>query len=72
MAGPEDFTAQPDRPTEKSWTRDELLKMWPQVKGELRGFQRALEARSGITAAQIGMAIQLGDVEFERLQTHRI
>ncbi len=51
------------------WSKEDLLKMWPQAAGELRGFQHHLEKqRAGITADQIGMAIQLGNAEFERLQ----
>lgn len=50
------------------WTKEDILKMWPQAAGELRGFQRALEAKSAITAGQIGMAVQLAETEFQRLK----
>ena len=53
--------------TEKKWSKEEILKLWPQAMGELRGFQRVLEARAGITAAQLGMALQLAEAEFQRL-----
>lgn len=53
----------------KTWTEEEILKMWPQAKGELRGFQRHLEKNAGITASQLGMALQLAEVEFERLKS---
>ena len=51
----------------KPWGKDDILKMWPQAVGELRGFQRHLEAKSGLTASQLGMALQLADAEFQRL-----
>ena len=57
----------------KAWTKEEILEMWPQAAGELRGFQRHLEARrAGITADQLGMALQLASVEFQRLQVLRV
>lgn len=52
----------------KVWTEEEILEMWPQAAGELRGFQRHLEARAGITADQLGMALQLAEAEAQRLQ----
>ena len=52
---------------QKIWTKEEILKLWPQAKGKLRGFQRHLEAKSGLTAAQLGMAIQLAEAEYKRL-----
>lgn len=52
----------------KHWTKEQILEMWPQAKGELRGFQRHLERKSGITANQLGMALQLAEAEFERLK----
>ena len=51
----------------KIWTKEEVLEMWPQAKGELQGFQRHLERNAGITASQLGMALQLANVEFSRL-----
>lgn len=51
----------------KVWTKKEILEMWPQAAGELRGFQRHLEARSSLTAAQLGMALQLAEAEYRRL-----
>ncbi len=54
--------------TKKVWTKEEILKMWPQAAGELRGFQRALEAKAGLTAAQLGIALQLAEEEFKRLK----
>ena len=49
------------------WSKDDILKMWPQAVRELRGFQRHLEAKSGLTASQLGIALQLADAEFQRL-----
>jgi hypothetical protein len=54
---------------EKVWTREEVLKMWPQAAGELRGFKKALERRAGLTASQLGMALQLAEAEYQRLLT---
>ena len=54
-------------PSPKTWTREDVLRLWPQAKGELRGFQKALERNAGITAEQLGMAIQLAEAEYERL-----
>lgn len=52
----------------KTWAKEnEVLKMWPQAKGELQGFQQYLEAKAGITASQLGMAIQLAEKEYQRL-----
>ncbi len=51
----------------KVWTQEEILAIWPQANGELRGFQHALERRSGLTASQLGMALQLAEAEFNRL-----
>ena len=50
------------------WNKKEILEMWPQAAGELLGFRRALEANSGLTAAQLGMALQLANAEFKRLK----
>jgi len=50
------------------WSKEEILKMWPQAAGELRGFQRALQRNAGITASQLGMALQLAEAEYQRLQ----
>lgn len=52
----------------KAWTDEEILRMWPQAAEELRGFQRHLERNAGITAAQLGMALQLAEKEFQRIQ----
>ncbi len=68
---PEDVLGAPQPREEKVWTEEEILRMWPQANDELRGFQRALEARSGLTAAQLGMALQLAAAEFKRLQESR-
>ncbi|MBI3632724.1 MAG: hypothetical protein HY226_00370 [Candidatus Vogelbacteria bacterium] len=51
----------------KVWSRREIIEMWPQAAGELRGFKRALEVRAGITASQLDMALQLAEKEFKRL-----
>ena len=52
----------------KIWAKEEILEMWLQARGELQGFQRHLERNAGITAAQLGMALQLADVEYNRLR----
>ena len=52
----------------KIWTKDEILEMWSQARSELQGFQRHLERNAGITASQLGMALQLADIEFDRLK----
>ncbi len=51
------------------WTKDEILKMWPQAEGELIVFQRVLEAKSGLTASQLGMALQLARAEFGKIKS---
>ncbi len=51
--------------TNKVWSKEEIERMWPQAVGELTGFQHALEDRSGLTASQLGMALQLADVGFK-------
>ena len=53
----------------KVWTKEEILKLWPQAAGELQGFKRVLERNAGITAAQLEMALQLADSEFQRLKS---
>ena len=52
---------------QKVWTKEEILEMWPQAKVKLQGFQRHLERNAGITASQLGMALQLAELEFNRL-----
>lgn len=52
---------------QKVWTKEEIVEMWVQSRRKLREFQRHLERNSGITAAQLGMALQLADVEFNRI-----
>ncbi len=56
---------------ETVWTKEEILKMWPQAERELKGFQNALEGKSGLTAAQLGMALQLAEAEFKRLKDNQ-
>lgn len=51
----------------KTWTKKEILEIWPQAAGELRGFQRHLERNASITASQLGMALQLAEEEYKRL-----
>ena len=53
---------------EKVWTKEEILKLWPQAEGELTGFYRVLKANAGITASQLGMALQLAKAEFDRIK----
>lgn len=53
--------------SDKEWTDDEIKRMWPQASGELRGFANALEhGKSGLTASQLRMAIQLADEAYNR------
>lgn len=54
----------PDMP----WTKEEILEIWPQAAEELRGFRSYLEAKSGLTAAQLGIALQLAEEEYKRLK----
>lgn len=55
----------------ENWTKEEILKLWPQAAGELRGFQQALERNAGITAAQLDMALHLAEAEFERIKNEK-
>ena len=49
-------------PAKNEWTDEQILSMWPQAKGELGGFAYALaRGGSGITAAQLRMAVVLAD-----------
>ncbi len=50
------------------FTDDEILTMWPQAQTELDGFASLLEQRSGITASQLRLALQLAEKEYARLQ----
>jgi hypothetical protein len=46
----------------------EVKLLWPSSRGELLGFASALErGKSGITAAQIRLAVQLADETFRNL-----
>ena len=45
----------------KVWTDEQVVEMWPQARGELLGFSRALDRNAGITASQLRMAIWLAD-----------
>jgi hypothetical protein len=53
---------------DKEYTKDQIREMWPQACGELRGFAKALSKDSGITAAQLRMAIQLAEEAFYNLK----
>ena len=54
---------------EKTYTKDEILKMWSQAAGELMGLRNNfVRIGFGITAAQLDMALQLADIEFRRLK----
>jgi hypothetical protein len=56
---PSDMTGDQDR---KRFSNEQINLLWPQARGELLGFANALEREnSGITAAQIRMAVQLAD-----------
>lgn len=51
-------------------TEQEIIKLWPQARGELLGFAQHLESRKAkITADQIRLAVLLGDREYQRLTT---
>jgi|GEM_PF-6437942 len=52
---------------QKISNKEEILSMWPQAAAELRVFQNALAVKSGLTASQLGMALQLANAEFTRL-----
>jgi hypothetical protein len=45
----------------RGYSVDEIDKMWSQAAAELRNFAGALEEKSGLTAAQLRMAIQMAD-----------
>ena len=51
----------------KVWSTKDILAMWPQAAGELKSFMNALERSSSLTASQLGMALQLAELEFQRL-----
>jgi hypothetical protein len=53
---------------DKEYTNEQIRAMWPQARGELSGFAKALMKNSGITAAQLRMAIQLADEAFNKLK----
>ncbi|MEK7193313.1 MAG: hypothetical protein AAB652_00820 [Patescibacteria group bacterium] len=53
------------------WTKEQILELWPQAEGELRGFERGLKTKSAITAFQLDMALQLADKEYQRLRNER-
>lgn len=54
---------------DRFWTKEEILEMWPQTAGELRGLRNHfLRTNAGITASQLGMALQLADAEYKRLK----
>jgi len=57
----------PEQNQPKTYTKEDILMMWPQAKGELLDFQHALQRKSDITATRLGMALQLADEEFKRL-----
>lgn len=51
------------------WTKEEILQMWPQTAGELRGLRNHFMRRNaGITASQLTMALQLAEEEYKRLK----
>jgi hypothetical protein len=53
----------------KTWTKQDIMRLWPQAHGELSSLQRHLEHKSGLTAAQLGMALQLASERFEQLRS---
>ncbi len=61
----------PSGQNKRVWTKEEILELWPQAAGELAGFQKHLEGNAGITASQLGMAIQLANAEFQRLSSEK-
>lgn len=52
-------------------TDEDIIKLWPQARGELVGFSRYLEDRgkAKITADQIRLAVLMSDREYQRLTT---
>lgn len=69
MARPEDFMGTGTTlATKKVWSDEEIRAMWPQAAGELRMLERALEAKAGMTASQLGMALQLAEAGFKNLK----
>ncbi len=65
---PNDMFADDD--VSKAYSVDQMKEMWPQAKGELLGFARALaRGDSVITAAQLRMAVQMADNYLKMLNT---
>jgi hypothetical protein len=57
-----------EAPKKPLYSEAQLLRMWPQAAGELRGYASVLErGNAGMTAAQMRMAVQLGEQSWKRL-----
>lgn len=54
-----------------TWSQEDILNLWPQAYQELREFRGFLTRNSGLTASQLGMALQLANAEFERLKKEK-
>jgi hypothetical protein len=52
----------PDLP----WSDEQINDLWPQAAAELERFKRFLAQKSGLTAKQLDMALQLASAEFAR------
>lgn len=57
-----------ESPHVEEYTDEQIHRMWPQAEGELNGFANALRNKSGLTAAQLRMALQMARREFKRLE----
>ena len=52
-----------------SYSKEDILEMWPQSAGELRGLRNHfMRTNAGITASQLSMALQLAEAEYKRLK----
>lgn len=57
---------------EMPYSEEEILEMWPQAEGELRGLcNHFTRTNAGITASQLKMALQLAKAEFQRLKEEK-
>lgn len=51
----------------ETWSDADIKKLWPQAYQELLGFQNHLmRSNMGLTAAQLGMALQLAQEAFDK------
>jgi hypothetical protein len=51
----------------EAWSKEDILELWPRAAEKLRGFARIFEQHDPGIADRLGMALQLAEVEFQRL-----